>query len=181
MNRSLHYFGVWSAVLAAAFFFSLIATHKSIAGHAKGAISESEKLESIRTRSIWMLNAYRQKNGLPQLKGDKRLFASAGKFAFYLSSTGKFDHEADGRAPRQRMTAEGLAPCTTAENLAYFATSEVEAPAKIAFVLFDMLRKSPGHNKNMLLEAASHIGIGVAKKDGEETYSLVQNFWGPCS
>jgi len=149
-----------------------------VPGNAESATSRHGEIVG---NSLWMLHAHRRRYGLGVLQSDTRLFASARKFASYLLESGTFSHTADGLSPHERITAEGIASCMTAENLAYFETSSVRSSSSIAFSLFEMLRNSPGHNRNMLSREATHVGIGVAEQSGRGKFILVQHFSGACS
>jgi len=71
---------------------------------------------------------------VPSLVPDARLVRAAQAFADYLARHDRFDHDADGRTPMQRATAEGYPACRVAENIAYEYRSrgfESEALSKV--------------------------------------------------
>ena len=52
--------------------------------------------------------------------------------AAYMAKSGKFDHDADGRQPAQRIAAKGYRYCMVAENIAYEFSSRGFASSELA-------------------------------------------------
>lgn len=124
-------------------------------------------------------NAFRQSQGLQPVERDAALDSAAQQFARFMARTGKYGHGADGRRPPQRAAAAGYDYCLVAENIAYqYRSSGFDSSTALAKVLVEGWKKSPEHRHNMLLEAATETGTGIAQGDGGR-YFAVQMFGRP--
>jgi uncharacterized protein YkwD len=124
-------------------------------------------------------NEFRRANGRGALASDAKLDAAAREFARFLAGKGKLGHEADGRNPGQRIEAQGYRYCMYAENLAYQYHSAGFETAKLAALLLEGWRESPGHRANLLKKDAVHTGVGVASAPGTSHFYAVQLFGRP--
>lgn len=112
---------------------------------------------------VEMTNAFRKQNGLSEVKPNAALTAAARAFAHYLAKTGKFAHEADGRAPHERAEEQGYRYCLVAENLALNLDSRGFETSRLARDVVEGWKASPGHRANMLRAEATEIGVAVAR------------------
>ena len=108
-------------------------------------------------------NAFRKTNGLQEVKPNPALRAAARAFAEYLARSGKFSHAADGRAPQDRVLAQGYRYCLVAENLAWNLDSRGYDTGRLAREVVEGWKASPGHRENLLLPGATEIGVAVAQ------------------
>jgi hypothetical protein len=112
---------------------------------------------------IEMTNAFRREHALGTLTPNAALTAAARAFAAYLAKTGRFAHEADGRAPHERAEAQGYHYCFVAENLALHLDSRGFETRQLAREVVDGWKTSPGHRANMLEKSVTEIGVGIAR------------------
>jgi hypothetical protein len=110
---------------------------------------------------VEMTNAFRKASALQEVKPSPVLAAAARAFAQYLAKSGKFGHEADGRAPDKRAQAEGYQACMVAENLAWNADSRGFQTKQLAGEIVEGWKDSPPHRENLLLPEATEIGVAV--------------------
>jgi uncharacterized protein YkwD len=126
-------------------------------------------------------NAIRQSQGLQPVERDAALDSAAQRFARFMARTGKYGHGADGRRPPQRAQAAGYDYCLVAENIAYhYRSSSFDSSSVLAQTLVEGWKESPEHRHNMLLEAATETGTGIAQGEGGR-YFAVQMFGRPRS
>jgi len=129
---------------------------------------------------VEMTNAFRKDNRLGDVKPNAALTAAARAFAEYLARTGKFAHEADGREPAQRATAQGYRYCLVAENLALNLDSRGFQTRQLAGHVLNGWKESPGHRANLLQAAATDIGVAVVRApDRDPKFISVQLFGRP--
>lgn len=112
------------------------------------------------------INAYRQKHGLKPLKIDAALTAAAKAHSRDLAKWDRISHfGSDGSNPWDRVKRTGYNARVAAENV---GTGQVT---------FDEVMKgwkeSPGHNKNLLLSDAVHMGIALVHEQKTE----FKTFW----
>ena len=113
-----------------------------------------------------MINSYRQKNGLPPLTMNKRLTLAARRHARDLAKGGRISHTgSDGSDPWSRVKATGYRPNLSAENVGAGQRSFAE--------VLQGWKNSSGHNRNLLLADAVHMGIALEKNPN----SRYQTFW----
>lgn len=148
-----------------------------IAAAPAGAVAADESATA--SAIVEGTNAFRQSQGLPPVERDAALDAAAQQFARFMARTGKYGHGADGRRPPQRAAAAGYDYCLVAENIAYqYRSSGFDSSGALAQTLVEGWKQSPEHRHNMLLEAATETGTGIAQGDGGR-YLAVQMFGRP--
>jgi Cysteine-rich secretory protein family len=129
---------------------------------------------------VEMTNAFRKENRLGEVKPNAALAAAARAFAEYLARTGKFAHEADGREPADRATAQGYRYCLVAENLALNLDSRGFETRQLAGDVLKGWKDSPGHRANLLQATATEIGVAVVRApDRNPKFLSVQLFGRP--
>ena len=124
-------------------------------------------------------NTFRHENGLAAVGTSERLTAAAAAFAAYLARTDRFSHEADGREPADRATAQGYAYCMVAENIALEGSSEGFATGELAQHFVEGWIHSPGHRHNLLAADATDTGVAIAYGQRSDRYYAVQMFGRP--
>jgi hypothetical protein len=129
---------------------------------------------------IEMTNTLRRESRLGAVAPNAALSATARAFADYLARTGKFAHEADGRAPTERAAAQGYHYCLLSENLAMRLDSRGFDSQTLARQTVDGWKNSPDHRANMLQPAVTEIGVAVARAgDRSPKFIAVQIFGRP--
>jgi len=137
----------------------------------KGALSDRNyqrtKLDVAAARS--MINAYRKKKGLKPLTVNAKLSAAAKAHSLDLAKWDRISHYgSDGSNPWDRVRRSGYSARLAAENVGTGQASLKE--------VFAGWKKSPGHNKNLLLKDARHMGIALvydAKSEFKTFWTLV--------
>jgi len=116
--------------------------------------------------ALSMVNAYRQKNGLPPLSMDAKLKQAAQAHARDLAENDRISHfGSDGSDPWERVTRAGFEPKVAAENV---------GTGQLSFG--EVLREwqlSPDHKKNLLLPDATHMGVAVVNRPDTQ----FKTFW----
>ena len=119
------------------------------------------------------INEFRAQNGVPKLKASFGPGTVAENFAYYLASTNKADHFADGLGPAGRMDAAAAAAksarerdyfkyCGIWENIHHSWTRPDKDDYKTAIdKATTFWKNSPGHRANMLNPQAKLIGQGI--------------------
>ena len=131
---------------------------------------------------VEMTNAFRKASTLQEVKPNAVLAAAARAFAEYLSRTGKFAHEADGRKPQDRTQAQGYRHCLVAENLAWNLDSRGFDSRQLAREVVEGWKNSSSHRENLLLSGATEIGVAVVRvPDRKPKFVSVQLFGRPES
>ena len=121
-------------------------------------------------------NRARDAAGAPSLVPEVRLVRAAQAFADYMARTDRFDHDADGKTPMQRITAVGYAWCRVAENIAYeFSSRGFESEALGQAFVRDWL-ESKGHRRNLLDARLTQTGVGIAQSHATKRWYAVQVF-----
>lgn len=152
---------------------SLIAT-LLLAGCADAPLRTSSPAQRLALSSVSlepesarrMINGYRQKRSLPPLTLDKLLTRAARRHAQDLAKGDRISHSgSDGSDPWARVAVTGYRPKLAAENVGAGQRSFTE-------VLQGWI-DSPGHNKNLLLADAEHMGIALETRQN----SRYQTFW----
>src|SRR5262249_10498082 len=95
-------------------------------------------------------NDYRVKCGLPKVKLNAQLTRVARYFAIYMSITGNFDHDADGKGPGARASKFGYNWSLVCENIAYRYKGDEGSLHELAPDFVNGWINSAGHRKNML-------------------------------
>lgn len=113
-----------------------------------------------------LINTYRQKNGLQPLTVDSQLTSAAKSHSQDLAKWDRISHYgSDGSNPWDRVRRSGYKPRLAAENVGTGQTTLEE--------VFAGWKKSPGHNKNLLLKDAKNMGIALVY----DTKTEFKTFW----
>ena len=103
-----------------------------------------------------LVNAYRAQNGRAQLGVDGALAQAARAHSNDMVAQNYFEHTGlNGSTPRTRATAAGYQGSALTENIVV----DTDATPRL---LFEIWRKSPGHNQNMLDPEKTSEGLGIA-------------------
>ena len=114
--------------------------------------STSCENSEFNTTFLRILNAYRVANGLHSLKIEIDLNLAACDHAKWMNETSNFSHSGIyGSSPIDRCKSRGV--YCDAENVA------LSYPDNTPKKMFDLYKKSPAHNANMLGE---HTVVGIA-------------------
>ena len=101
-----------------------------------------------------MISDYRRNNGLGAVEVDPTLMRMAEEHARAMAKLDKVTHDPGGRGLKQRLQLVSFNAKIAAENVGAGYQTLAEA--------FSGWRDSPSHNKNMLLPAATKMGIATA-------------------
>ena len=128
-------------------------------------------------------NEFRRHEHLEPVGRNARLHEAAREFAAFMARTGKFDHDADGRTPSERVRAHGYELCIIAENISYEYNSRDFETSDLARRFVEGWKNSPGHRRNMLKGEATEIAVAVARSpaQGAPRYYAVQLLGRPRS
>lgn len=100
-----------------------------------------------------MISGYRRNNGLSGVTLDPALMRLAEQQARGMAARDKLDHNATGRAFRERIQQSGYDARMAVENISAGYHTVAEA--------FSGWRDSPPHRANMLAKGATHMGIAA--------------------
>ncbi len=133
-----------------------------------GALADRDytqtKLEAERARDL--INAYRKEKGLKPVKLNTELSNAAKNHSKDLAKWDRISHYgSDGSNPWDRVKRSGYNARLAAENVGTGQTNIEE--------VFKGWQESPGHNKNLLLSDAEHMGIALV----QEPKSEFKTFW----
>ena len=113
-----------------------------------------------------LVNAYRKQNGLKALTLNATLSEAAKNHSRDLAKWDRISHfGSDGSNPWDRVKRTGYNARLAAENV---GTGQVPIEE-----VFKGWKESPGHNKNLLLADAEHMGIALV----QEPKSEFKTFW----
>jgi uncharacterized protein YkwD len=134
----------------------------------RGALAERDytatRLDAERARDL--VNAYRREKGLTALKLQPALTEAARSHSRDLAKWDRISHfGSDGSNPWDRVKRAGYNARLAAENV---GTGQVTIDEVIKG-----WRASPGHNKNLLLSDAEHMGIALVQDSKTE----FKTFW----
>ncbi len=116
--------------------------------------------------ALSLINKYRRDNGLKTVVLDPVLTETAKQHSRDLAKHDRISHYgSDGSNPWDRVSKSGYNPQLAAENVGTGQLSMKE--------VMQGWKKSPGHNKNLLLADAEHIGIALVY-DPKTAY---KTFW----
>lgn len=102
-----------------------------------------------------LISTYRRSRGLGGVSVDPTLMRVAATHSERMAASNKMAHVLPGEGSfRQRLTAGGFDGGAAAENVA--------AGQKTLGDVLEAWRRSPGHNRNLLMTGVTHIGIAVA-------------------
>lgn len=134
----------------------------------KGALADRDysgsRLNAEAARKA--INSYRGQHGLKPLKIDPLLTKAAKMHSRDLAKWDRISHfGSDGSNPWDRVKRAGYKARLAAENVGTGQASLDEVMAG--------WKKSPGHNKNLLLRDAEHMGIALVQSPNTE----FRTFW----
>jgi uncharacterized protein YkwD len=122
------------------------------------------QLDAEMARDI--INAYRKQNGLKALKLNPELTEAAKAHARDLAKWDRISHYgSDGSNPWDRVKRTGYRARLTAENV---GTGQIDFNE-----VMRGWKDSPGHNKNLLMKDAEHIGVALV----QDPKSEFKSFW----
>ncbi len=122
------------------------------------------RLDPERARAL--INAYRKSRGLGNLQLNSKLTVAAKNHSRDLAQWDRISHfGSDGSDPWDRVAKTGFSAKLAAENV---GTGQITLEEVIKG-----WKKSPGHNKNLLLKDATHMGIALVRDPKTE----FQTFW----
>jgi uncharacterized protein YkwD len=108
----------------------------------------------VPSEALRMVNTYRKENGLRPLKLNPLLTKAARAHSQDLSRWDRISHYgSDGSNPWDRVRRTGFKARIAAENVGTGQATLAE--------VFEGWKKSPGHNKNLLLGGATQMGIAL--------------------
>lgn len=133
-----------------------------------GALSDRDysitNLDAERARQL--VNAYRAEKGLKPLKLNVELTSAAKSHSRDLAKWDRISHfGSDGSNPWDRVKRSGYNARLAAENVGTGQVSFEE--------VLKGWKDSPGHNKNLLLSDAEHMGIALVQEPKAE----FKTFW----
>jgi uncharacterized protein YkwD len=113
-----------------------------------------------------LVNAYRKDKGLKPLKLSPELTAAAKAHATDLAKWDRISHYgSDGSNPWDRVKRTGYKARLTAENV---GTGQIDFSE-----VMKGWKDSPGHNKNLLMNDADHMGVALVQDPKTE----FKSFW----
>lgn len=147
------------------------------------AISDSEPLDHPFSRVERIIfkrtNELREREGLQAVDRDETLDLAAQWFANFMARHRQYGHEADGREPASRIESAGYGYCRVGENIAWMQKGDETIPQpKLGRKFFEGWRDSPPHRENLLTDAFTQTGLGIARGE-DEAYYAVQLFGRP--
>jgi len=117
-------------------------------------------------QAMEMVNRYREQNGLHPVALHPKLQEAARLHAQDLADNDRISHfGSDGSDPWERVQRTGFNPKLAAENV---ATGQ-----KTFGEVFRDWKRSPDHNRNLLLPDATHMGVAVIEKPNTQ----FRTFW----
>jgi uncharacterized protein YkwD len=137
-----------------------------------------EHLKALEQRIFQFTNEARRKNGLPPLEPDKTLATLARGKSDDMINRGYFSHpDPEGKTIKDRYVA--IKPAAggmigLGENISMGGKNDYDDAEAAARRIVDGFMVSPGHRKNILEPAYTHLGVGVSLKDKE--YYVTQCF-----
>lgn len=123
------------------------------------------------TEAINALNAYRTKNGLPAYTVNSLLARAAQRHANDMACNNLFVHTgSDGSTPQSRVAATGYTGTSVTENV-YGSYPPLNGQEVVSWWAND--KTDPQHNKNLLSNTYTEIGVGYAFFDNFGYYVIV--------
>jgi len=134
----------------------------------KGAFNDRDysisRLDPEKARRL--INQYRRQKGLRPLQLNSKLTVAAKSHSRDLARWDRISHYgSDGSDPWDRVAKTGFSAKLAAENVGTGQTTLEE--------VMKGWKKSPGHNKNLLLKDATHMGIALVRDPKTE----FKTFW----
>jgi len=138
-------------------------------GPAVSAAPAATGREPAQAVLLRLLNEERRRADLPALETDRELGRLATEHSADMLEQGYFGHVSpSGRDVTERLRLGGFIVLRAAENLARSAS-----PTRAHRTLMD----SPAHRANILDPALTHVGIGVARREGELVVTQIFVSW----
>ena len=132
----------------------------------------STGIDAFAAEVVRLTNVERAANGCSALSANAKLTAAAQLHSEDMAAKNYFSHTSlDGRGPGQRITAQGYAFRSWAENIA----AGQQTPASVMGAWMN----SAGHKANILNCSLTQIGVGIAKGGSYGIY-WTQNFGTPA-
>ena len=134
----------------------------------RGALADRDYSETQLNpeKAVELINAYRKQNGLKPLKLNAQLSNAAKNHSRDLAKWDRISHfGSDGSNPWDRVKRTGYNARLAAENV---GTGQITIEEVIKG-----WKESPGHNKNLLLADAEHVGIALVQDNKTE----FKTFW----
>ncbi len=123
------------------------------------------------TETINALNAYRARNGLPAYTVNSLLARAAQRHANDIACNNLFVHTgSDGSTPQSRVAATGYTGSSVTENV-YGSYPPLNGSGVVNWWAND--KTDPQHNKNLLSNTYTEIGVGYAFFDNFGYYVIV--------
>ncbi len=137
------------------------------------SVNDGTAVSAVEQRVFDLINHERANHGVPALVMRSDLCGVARGHSQEMAEYNYLNHEnIAGMSAADRLTNAGIAWRTCGENIAY--NSGYADPAARAVVSW---MESPGHRQNILNEAFTHTGVGVAQ-GASGTYFFTQVFAG---
>ncbi len=133
-----------------------------------GALSDRDYSRTILNaeQALSLINEYRRQKGLKPLKLNAQLSEAAKNHSSDLARWDRISHfGSDGSNPWDRVKRSGYNARLAAENV---GTGQVTFEE-----VLKGWKESPGHNKNLLLADAEHIGLALVRENRTE----FKTFW----
>ena len=134
------------------------------AGPGAGPPLATSRIEVDSAKASALVSAYRREHGLSPVSRDRALDAVAQKQADAMAGANKLSHTIAGALP-DRLAQAGQGWHATAENVSAGYTDLPDALAG--------WRRSPEHDRNLLLPAMRRMGIAGARAPG----TRFKTFW----
>ena len=123
------------------------------------------------TDTINTLNAYRARNGLPDYTVNTLLVRAAQRHANDMACNNLFVHTgSDGSTPETRVAATGYSSANVTENV-YGSYPPLDGPGVVNWWATD--KTDPNHNKNLLSNTYTEIGVGYSFFNNYGYYVIV--------
>ncbi len=147
--------------------------------HSGASKSSYEHPKVLEKRVFQLTNEARRKNGLPPLESDKTLITIARKKSDDMIKRHYFSHtDPDGKKIKEHYEEEETAKsgrmAGVGENICISGKTEVSDTENSARSIVDGFMVSPGHRRNILEPAYTHLGIGISIQGKE--YYVTQSF-----
>jgi uncharacterized protein YkwD len=138
---------------------------------ADSIVKSNIDFKSIEAELITLINAYRSSLNLDTLKYDSKVHNAAKCQVDYNISINKLTHDNIGELNGILERVEkftGIRPSTAGEVLANMSPLCSSAfDQTIAEYIFEMWRKSPGHNAILISPKMKSIGVSINRKDNK--------------
>ena len=129
---------------------------------------------------VEMTNAFRKASALQEVKPNAAARRRGSRLRPYLAKSGKFAHEADGRAARQARGGAGYRYCMVAENLALNLDSRGFETRSSRARSWRAGRTRPAIARTCCCRGATEIGVAVVRApDKDPKFISVQLFGRP--